>query len=74
MVVSDGVDRGPNGFPYMDPEQSDIGQWESGEYHLKVVRTDGESVSVNLTEEQFDAMREAFEYVEEGNEEPEVTV
>lgn len=71
--MSDGVDRGPNGFPYLDGERSKLSQWENGEYHLKVAREDGELVSVNLTQGQFDAMREAFDHVDGEPESEEVT-
>lgn len=48
------VERGPNGFPYL--EDAKLSQWESGEYHIKMVRSDGERVDANLKEGQFDAL------------------
>lgn len=56
---SDGeVNRGPNGFPYIDIDQSIISAWESGDFQLKVRRDDGEMLRVNLTANQLNAMVE----------------
>ena len=56
------VERGPNGFPYLDPERTQVGRWENGEFHLKVAREDGEMVCVNLTEDQFAALEQSVDH------------
>jgi hypothetical protein len=35
------VDRGPNGFAYLDADRSQIGQWENGEFRMCIAREDG---------------------------------
>jgi hypothetical protein len=51
-------ENSPNGIPYLDFAESKIGVWESGEFYIRFVREDGESIRANLTESQFDALEE----------------
>lgn len=60
----DEVERGPNGYPYAAIERCSVSQWMTGEYHVKLVREDGERVDVNLREEQMSALKDAIEDVE----------
>jgi len=60
-----GSERGPNGFPYLDAERTDIGQWENGEYRMRVAREDGELMNINLRPEQFEALCAAVKNIEE---------
>jgi len=55
---SDEIERGPNGFPYVDTDLSSVAQWENGEYNIKLTREDGESIAVNMTAEQFEGLQE----------------
>ena len=64
------VERGPNGFPYIDTDLCKISQWESGEFHIKLWREDGEMVAANMTPEQFEALRKSVEDVAERSEVP----
>ena len=57
------VERGPNGFPYADDDGTSLSRWETGEYHLKVEREDGERVDVNLRESQLTALKKSIELV-----------
>ena len=61
---TDGVEKGPNGFPYVDDDASGVSRWETGEYHVKLVREDGERVDVNLRPEQLAALKKSIERVE----------
>lgn len=65
MSEQDGgeVTRGPNGFPYADNDGTSVSKWENGDYHMKVTRTDGEHVSVNLRETQLKALEKSIERV-----------
>jgi len=49
-------ERGPNGIPYVDPDRTDIGKWESGVYHVRLGRQDGELLNLNFKQEQFHAL------------------
>lgn len=64
-MSSEQVERGPNGFPYIDKERSSIAAWENGEYHLKIARSDGELVSVNLREEDIEALEKGLSHTRE---------
>jgi hypothetical protein len=50
------TDRGPNGIPYLDPDRSEFGQWESGDYRIRLGRSDGESLNINLRPKHFRAL------------------
>jgi len=65
------VERGPNGFPYVDTERCEVSRWQTGDYHLKIVRDGGERVDVNLDENQFNALKKAINHVD-GDGEPEL--
>lgn len=52
------LERGPNGFPYVDPSRFSIAGWESGDYKLTVAATDGRSLTVNLTPDQMEGLEE----------------
>lgn len=56
-----GVDRGPNGIPYVDEDRFSIGGWESGEYRLRAARDDGETVVMNFTQNQMRALQDQIE-------------
>ena len=60
----DEVEHGPNGYPYAAIERCSVSQWETGEYHVKLVRKDGDRVDVNFREEQMAALKDAIEDVE----------
>ena len=62
---SAGSGRGPNGFPYLDSDRTQIGQWENGEFRMRVAREDGELMNLNLRPEQFDALVEAVRDIED---------
>lgn len=67
------VERGPNGIPYIDPEGSQISAWESGEFCLRVLRTDGEILNVNLAPDQVEALQEGLAQTRtEAAEKPEI--
>lgn len=66
-----GVDRGPNGFAYLDADRSQIGQWETGEFRMRIAREDGDLMNLNLRPEQFEAFVEAIQYFEERSADPE---
>jgi len=53
--MTDRAERGPNGFPYPDMDDSKIGAWESGQFHLQIQRDDGETLRTNFRPEQFRA-------------------
>lgn len=55
--------RGPNGFPYADNDGTHVSRWENGEFHMKVARTDGEILSVNLRETQLKALEKSIQCV-----------
>ena len=59
------VEKGPNGFPYVDNDGFRLGQWESGDFRLQVRRSDGESVIANMKPEQFSAFVEMVNHVSE---------
>lgn len=65
----DQIDRGPNGFPYLDNGGTSVSRWESGDYHLKVTRSDGEHVSANMKEEQLIALEKSIRRVRGENDE-----
>lgn len=50
------ADRGPNGFPYVDPDRTEIGKWESGDYRMRITRDDGELMNLNFKPSQFRAL------------------
>lgn len=56
MANDNEADRGPNGFPYIHPD-TQVGQWENGEFRMRVIRKDGEVMNVNLNETQFKLLR-----------------
>lgn len=58
------AEKGPNGFPYIDSEKTEIGMWESGDFRMRVKREDGEVLNVNLRPNQFRAFMEAIGYVQ----------
>ena len=39
----------------------EVTAWESGQFHLKVRREDGETLRTNFRPEQFEAMRDAID-------------
>ncbi|OYR64125.1 hypothetical protein [Halorubrum ezzemoulense] len=55
------VERGPNGFPYVEMDQSRVAGWQNGEFHLKIERTDCEILRTNFEPEQFRALRDAVD-------------
>jgi len=76
LMTDGGVDqstggRGPNGFAYLDADRSQIGQWETGEFRMRIAREDGDLMNLNLRPEQFEAFVEAIQYVEERSADPE---
>lgn len=58
---TDEIERGPNGFAYVDTSMSSVGQWENGEFNIKLAREDGELVAANMTPEQFEGLRRMIE-------------
>ena len=58
--MSDRGERGPNGFPYADMDDSKIAAWESGQFHLRIRRYDGAMLRTNFRPEQFRALRDAI--------------
>jgi len=55
------TEHGPNGFPYVDPENFSIAGWESGDYNMRVVRSDGECLIVNFTPDQMAGLEEQIQ-------------
>lgn len=64
-TTEDDIERGPNGFPYVDTSRSTLGQWSSGEFHFKLAREDGELLSVNLKRDQFETLKMLVEEIDE---------
>jgi len=59
--MTDNAERGPNGFPYADMDASRVTAWESGQFHLRIRRYDGEMLRTNFRAEQFEALRDAID-------------
>jgi len=55
-------DRGPNGIPYVEPDRTDIGKWESGDYRLRLGRCDGEVLNLNFKPKHFHALLSGILY------------
>jgi len=55
MTQNKSTERGPNGIPYLDTERSEIGHWESGDYRIRLGRSDGDVLNANLTQKQMRA-------------------
>jgi len=66
--VQNEIERGPNGFPYIDIDRCMVSQWESGDFHIKIAKEDGELLAANMKPEQFEALRKAVEDVKERSE------
>ena len=61
MTSEKATEEGPNGIPYADDEMTRMGKWENGEFFFQLYRTDGEKVSVNLTEAQLRTFKQQAE-------------
>jgi hypothetical protein len=61
-------EKGPNGFPYADNDRTRVSRFENGDYHIKLVRSDGERVDVNLRPGQMSALKKSIELAETGGE------
>jgi len=64
---SDTIER-TNGIPYIDTDNTKFGQWETGDYFIRLGREDGEKLQVNLTPEQAETMSHAFDVIDENSE------
>lgn len=58
--MSEKIERGPNGIPYIDPERSEVGHWNSGEYRIRVGREDGDVLNANLRPKHMRALMAAL--------------
>jgi len=61
MSKQSSQEKGPNGFPYADNDRTRVSRWENGDYHIKLVRNDGERVDVNLRPAQMTALKKSIE-------------
>lgn len=57
-VPEDSTELPPNGHPYADPSEFSIAGYESGDYRVRVSRTDGESLIVSFKPEQLGALEQ----------------
>ena len=61
---------GPNGHAYLDPSETSVAGYESGDYRLKVATEDGEEIIAAVKPEQMEGLSEMFDdKIEEHSEE-----